>query len=466
MTQQKFIGLSATELVDVLAAGQASLLEVFTELNAHKDQVEPLVNAFDSRVLSPELAAEGPLHGLPITVKDQIAVAGHPRNFGLDKEAVEMCAETASIVQKFIDAGATIVGKTSMPPYALDFQTFNGRAGRTNNPWNLDLTPGGSSGGGAAAAASGMSYLDIGTDLSGSLRLPAAYCGICSLLPGEGAVETDGLMLGGKKLGHFARPGPLTRCVDDLILAWSIMSGSQRAEGSFDTPRLGFWDTDAGDIPVDASIASAFAATADLLLSTEFELGSTDFASLFDPDTYRVFGDIMGFETSALIPAPARYLMRMFGGDQARRSPQFLRHIHSGYRRNVSAYQAAIERKGQIQHVFDQETRGFDALLMPVCGVQPFQHRSPDSQRNGVRDYKEPFQVGGVHVGYLDGLTAFTVPISLMGNPVVTLPLGPDDKGRPVGAQLVGKRGGEWQLLEIAKRIETALPQSRSPFLV
>ena len=406
----------------------------------------------------------GLLHGLPITVKDQIAVAGYPRNFGLDVPAKNECTETASVIQKFIDAGATIIGKTSLPPYALDFQTFNQRTGCTNNPWDTDRTPGGSSGGGAAAVASGMSYIDIGTDLSGSLRLPAAYCGVFSLLPSDiEDIETDGLMLNNNSLKHFARIGPIARSLEDLELAWSIMSKKRIKQEKITKVNIGVLAFE--DDFVEPQITNKFKETTSILLRQGITIKSQTFKSLFNHEVYKTFGEIMGFETGVFIPAPFRFLMRLFGKNVTQRSPKFLKHVYSGYRRNKKDYQHAILSRKDLQKKFDSEIKEFNAILLPVCGVQPFKHRAPDSDRNGIRDYIKPFTIGVSNMGYLDALSSFTVPVSLMGNPVVTIPLGIDEDGLPVGAQLVGKKGKEWELLEVAKVVTKNITIYKSPFL-
>lgn len=465
MNTQNLINLSATELVADLKSGDVSLEVVLERLAKHRAEVEPEINAFDSVVTMPQPARPGALCGLPISVKDQLAVAGHPRNFGLDKASGKAVSATASVVERFVESGATIIGKTSMPPYALDLQTFNERAGRTNNPWDVALTPGGSSGGSAAAVASGMSYLDIGADLSGSLRLPAAYCGVCSLLPTEGAIENDGLLLDAARLAHFARPGPIARTVEDLALAWSVMSETRRPGGEASQIRLAILDGDMMGLPVTADLQTVFQSMEGSLTAEDIVMSSLTLQSLFRPEVYSAFGRIMGFETGALLPWLIRWLSVLLGKEQAKRSPNFLAHVHKGYTRDRSDYARALQERDTLKDEFDEEIEAFDAVLLPVCGVQPFAHRLPHSERGGVRDYTAPFEIDGSQFSYLDTLTAFTVPVSLMGNPVVTLPIGMDASGLPVGAQLVGKRGGEWELLRIAAKLATILQIPACPVL-
>lgn len=460
MTVSNLIPLSASDLVERLSSGASTSAQVMEQLRVHIAATNPKIGAFDSvRLEPPALATTGPLHGLPITVKDQIAVAGHPRNFGLDKAIPGTCGSTASTVQLLIDAGARVVGKTCMPPYAIDFQTFNGRTGLTRNPWNSEYTAGGSSGGGAAAVATGMSYLDIGADLSGSLRIPAAFCGVFSLLPSQDATPNDGLTLNDRRLEHFARIGPIARTVDDLMLAWHVMSGVGR--GQLDTTRptsLAVWQND-GSTAVEPEIADALDIVARRLSDRGIGTPRPGLGGLLSHEARQSFGVIMGHETGGLIPNAARLLMRVFGRTAARRSPGFLAPVHEGYKRDFKAFEAALKVRRRIQAHHDTETKHWDAVLLPVCSLQPFKHRKPDSDRNGIRDYVAPFTIDGRSIGYWDALTAFATPVSLIGNPVVTLPIGMDSKGLPIGAQLVGKCGQEWRLLQIARELSRMLPR-------
>ncbi len=465
MKDKCYFAYSSIEVIEYLTSNQVSLADLLKQLEQHRDLINTDINAFDSVVQRAENSSVGPLHGLPITVKDQIAVSGLPRNFGLDKISKHKCIYTASSIQKLIDAGATIIGKTSMPPYALDLQTFNKRIGRTNNPWNVELTAGGSSGGGASAVASGMSFLDIGADLSGSIRLPAAYCGVCSLLPSEGAIDTDGLMLNGNQLTHFARLGPIARSVADLELAWSILSASQTDNSSLSDFKLGVWDLKNQELQPEAPISKVFTNVFMMLKKVGIQFEYTPLETLFSDEVFQSFGEIMGYETGAFIPVPIRFIMRFTEKKIIQQSPRFLKHVYSGYKRKKEVYASAIEKRKILQTQFDAETSKFDAILLPVCRLQPFEHKIPTSEWNGIRDYAQPFRIDDAEIGYLDALTAFTVPISLMGNPVVTIPIGLDTNGIPVGAQLVGKRGGEWELLAIAKSLEAILPNLKSPFL-
>lgn len=462
---QSLASLTATQIVAGLSSGELLLDDVVAALRSHHRMVNGDINAFEFTAPQNCGVTAGQLHGLPITVKDQIAVAGMPISYGLDRAGRKTPAETAPVVLGFLDAGANVWGKTTLPPYAMDFQTFNNRIGKTCNPWNTDYTAGGSSGGGAAAVATGMSYLDIGADLSGSLRLPAAFCGVWSLLPSESAVQTEGMLPNSAVLNNFARPGPIARSVDDLSLAWSVMSGQVTPDATDTRFSIGVWDANATTSPVSTETETVFRSAISRLAAGGVSTSGADLSSLLNTEVYTCFGEIMGYETGALIPAPIRLLARWAGKSAAQQSPGFLRHVHNGYRRNRKQYQRNLARRETLQTAFESGWAGHDAILIPVSGVQPFAHQAPLRDRGGMRDYNVTFDLSGRSVGYFDALTAFTVPVSLMGNPVVTVPLGLDSNGLPVGGQLIGRHGGEVALLQAAQKLSSVLPTLLNPYL-
>lgn len=458
MTDYRAIAfLSASEVQSKLASAELTIAEVIEAIRQQIDTINPSINAFDSLAENIVARKDGVLKGLPISIKDQIKVAGMPCNFGLDKPANSLAQRTATPIQRLLEEGASIIGKTNLPPFAMDYQSFNKRTGWTNNPWNTEYTAGGSSGGGAAAVATGMSYLDIGADLAGSLRIPAACCGVFSFLPSEGALESDGMLYGDGALEHFARMGPIARSVDDLMLAWQVLSMTEDIHSEPRRIKLGIYEA-ADESIVDERIQRAFIETRSLFETGGVELFASQIGSIFNDEAYRCYGEIMGYETGELLPPVLRWLGRFMGRAAAKRSPNFLRHVHSGQQHNRTRYIKALETKDQIKLAFDSQLEECDALLIPVARAATFKHRTPDSDRNGIRDYKEPFRISGNEVGYLDALTDFTTPLSLVGNPVVTIPLGIDDRGLPVGAQLIGKRGADWDLLHIARKLSTFLP--------
>jgi amidase len=171
----------------------------------------------------------GPLHGLPMTLKDNLEITGMPTTYGVELYSENMPRENADVVQSVLDAGAVVFGKTNLPQYGMDTQSFNDVYGQTNNPWDTSRTPGGSSGGAAAALAAGLTGLEIGNDIGGSIRLPAHFCGIYGHKPSYNIVSMQGARKPWTLKTEFptetdlAVNGPLARSAEDLMLAMDII---------------------------------------------------------------------------------------------------------------------------------------------------------------------------------------------------------------------------------------------------
>lgn len=433
-------------------AEESHRIALYNALREQRDRTEPSINAFEARVETPPQDAMGPLHGLPITVKDQIAVTGWARNFGLDSPARRPDRIDAGVIKKFASLGARVSGKTALAPNAMDFQTYNRRRGHTNNPHDQRFTAGGSSGGGAAAVASGMSLLDLGADLAGSLRLPAAWCGVTSLTPTEGVWPNDGMLRGTHRLEHFGRIGPIARRVDDLAFIWQCAMGAKETLEKPASPlRIDIWAPDKTPL-CDEATQAAWTGLARRCHQTGLTVNPDPMQSLFTHQIYQLFGEIMGHETGALIPAPIRWLMRQ-GRGSAQRSPGFLTHVHTGYRRDRGRFAENIQLLEMLRSEALTHWSDLDALILPVSGVCAFEHLAPKTDRTGVRDYDHPFDTTAGQLGYFDALTRFTVPITLLGWPVVTMPIGRDPNGIPMGAQIVGKPHTEAQLLNLSQKL-------------
>ena len=175
----------------------------------------------------------GPLHGLPMTLKDNLEIIGMPTTYGSPLFAKHVPEENADVVQSVLDAGAVVFGKTNLPLFGMDTQSFNDVYGQTNNPWDTSRTPGGSSGGAAAALAAGLTGLEIGNDIGGSIRLPAHFCGIYGHKPSYDIVSMHGahkpmnLVRTGFPVDlDLAVNGPLARSAEDLMLAMNIIVGA------------------------------------------------------------------------------------------------------------------------------------------------------------------------------------------------------------------------------------------------
>ena len=232
---------TTTEQIAAIATGQLGSVELLDAQLARIERLDPQVNAVCT--LAVEAAREraiaadqatangqswGPLHGVPVTIKDAIATAGIRSTGGSPQLLDHVPTDDAHVVATIKNAGAIVFGKTNVPLWSGDFQTFNEMFGTTNNPWDLTRVPGGSSGGAAAAVACGMTSFEIGTDIGGSVRVPAAFCGVFGHKPSFGVIPTLGYLdepNGGVTESDVNVFGPIARSADDLELLFGLLAG-------------------------------------------------------------------------------------------------------------------------------------------------------------------------------------------------------------------------------------------------
>lgn len=455
--------ISATSALTQLKTGQLTSQTLHAKLLKRIQQHDEKFNAFITTYPHAEqvTSPNGQLAGLPISVKDQFHVQGTQCSFGLDNTITS--TTTAPFIAKLLEQGAQLLGKTSLPPYAMDFQTRNRLVGTTNNPWDLAYTVGGSSGGGAAAVAAGMSLVDIGTDLAGSLRIPASYCGVYSLLPTQGSVSNQGMFVNpNTHVAHFARPGPICQSPDDLALIWQAYSNKDIKPMASQPLNLSFF-TDLSSIPLDDEIRALLNQAIKHWQQAGHQCTQSKPRGFSFEQSWQNYGIIMGYEISRLFNPALRWLLALSGYIDAKASPHFLQPVLQGYRASKSAYQAALAQRASSQEDIDAHFNQYDAWLLPVTPCRAFKHRAPDVERGYQRKYKKPIMINGIEVNYLDAMTAYTTPISLLGNPVVTIPIGLDSNGLPIGLQVVGKKNQEQQLIAIVKQLSRSLTLADYP---
>jgi amidase len=242
---------TAGDAAAAIAAGEISSRELTEAVLRRIEAVNPQLNAvvelraeeaLSEASLADQAGAARPLHGVPITVKEALNVAGLHTTWGNPAFRDYVADWDATVVSRLRQAGAIIVGKTNAHFMLADFaQTFNEVYGRTNNPWDPELTPGGSSGGSAAAVAAGATFLDYGSDLVGSVRIPAAFCGVYGLKPSVGVVPLTGLQPPGppappSEMRYMSTPGPFARAAPDLRTALAATAGPENPAYSWSLP--------------------------------------------------------------------------------------------------------------------------------------------------------------------------------------------------------------------------------------
>ena len=453
-------------------------------VQAHLDRigrVNPAVNAVvtldadraladaDASDAALALGAEpGPLHGVPVTIKDGFATAGLRTTFGLvwygrrlDRYVPDADAPAVAALRR---AGAVAIGKTNLPFGSYDWQTKNPLLGRTNNPHDLARTPGGSSGGSAAAVAARLSPLDLGSDVAGSIRVPAHFCGVLSMRPTEGLVPTGGMVPPGHpgSLRHALSAGPVARSVADLRLALSALT--QGALGTAEPgPRLRglrvAFSASVGDAPVSRGVASAVGAFADALEAAGCHVAEAAPGVDFEA-AQRTWGLVHGFEFAAGLPlglgrAPLNKLFRAGPVRLAFGPGGYSQALARGYSASPAAYFRALADRDRLVAAFDAFLSAWDVWLCPVAGVTAFTHR-----RTGA-----DLDVDGRAVRYADPLGVFNTGTALAGTPCVVLPVGTDGAGLPVGVQIHALRGTDERLLRLVERMEDVVGPVTRPLV-
>jgi amidase len=472
---------TAQELATVIRERQVSAAEV---LEAHLAQIaryNPPLNAIvtldEERARarakeSDEALARGkvwgPLHGVPITIKDAIETAALRTTGGFPPLEYYVPSRDAPVVGRLRAAGAIIFGKTNVPMLSADYRADNPIFGRTNNPWDLLRTPGGSTGGGAAALAAGLTPLEIGSDLAGSLRVPAHYCGIYALKPTEHRVSLTGHIPEPPSMPrgvrHMNTIGPLARSVEDLTLALRLIAGPDGYEWEvppvpLDDPvarplstRRFAWTDDFGGVPVTNDTRASLRALVDELRRSGCQI-EQQAPDGFDLGTaWETWGEIVLAERAATAPERAAERVAALGAQPDSSVPMF-RGMARGARATMQQYTESLSRRDTLITALEQFLTGWDAFLCPVS-VGPAIEHIP---------FGTPVDVDGQQVPYFVAGLAYTCPFNLTGNPVLVLPLTRSAEGLPIGLQVVGRRWGEMPLLAIAAQLAKVIGPFRRP---
>lgn len=474
---------TAQELATGIRQRQVSATEV---LEAHLAQIarhNPALNAIitldeeraRARAKEADVALArgevwGPLHGVPVTIKDSFATAGVRTTSGFPLLAGHVPSTDATVVARLRAAGAILLGKTNLPPLALGVQCDNPLFGRTNNPWNLGRTPGGSTGGGAAALAAGLSPLEMGSDYGGSIRIPAHYCGVYGLKPTEHVVSTAGHLPSPQDVPrgvrHMAGCGPLARSVQDLALALQVIAGPDPRQPEvppvllppalarpWQTLRVA-WTDDFGGVPVSGDTRAALARLAGALQQQGCQV-ERGMPQGFDfPTVWEIYGELRQCEVgSALSPEVEEEHAVSFGVSATSEDPEMwgmARGLHATMRQYTAALTKREAYIAAVEHFFER----WDALLCPVSVGPAIPHCPPGT----------PIAVNGRHVSYRLGGTAYTSPFNFTGHPVVVLPLTRSAEELPLGVQVVGRRWSDMELLTIAAQLTEVIgPFQRPP---
>lgn len=464
--------LSAVVMAEKVRQKRISPVELVNAHFARIAEVNPRLNAFaaldeerarrDARTLEAEAVRgelRGPLHGVPISIKSSIDTAGLRCESGTRLRAGNVAANDAVLVMRLRNAGAIVLGVTNTPELLMAWETDNLLYGRTNSPWDLTRTPGGSSGGEAAAIASGCSSGGVGSDGGGSIRVPAHFSGICGLKPTPGRIPATGHYPG--SAGPFALigvVGPMARTVADLETMFAVMAGPDDGDPSsapvplrrigreeLRQTRIGYFEDD-GRTPVTPETRAAVRAAAEGLARAGFEVvpfrpeGLEEARQLW----WRFFGTAGGMILGPLAKgheSDLSPLLKEFLGWVAAEPP------HTGH----TLLYTWLQRDALRAKILAQ-MQVFPILLCPAAAIPAFRH--------GERGW----DVEGKTIRYLDAWS-YTEFFNLLGNPGAVVPVGQSPEGLPIGVQIVGRPWEEELALAVAAEVERECGGFRRPDL-
>ncbi|WP_232830311.1 amidase [Oceanicella sp. SM1341] len=466
-TGSDLAAMTACEVTGLLARREVSPQELIEASLARTADTEPAINAMPTLCpdrarahaerlrTAPAEAGPGCLHGLPVSIKDLTAVAGVTLTCGTPGLAGFVPAESDPLVERMEARGGIVMGKTNTPEFGAGGNTFNAVFGPTRNPWDTGLNPGGSSGGAAAGLAAGQVWLAEGSDHGGSLRTPAAYCGIVGLRPSPGRAG------GGTREAAFGLEGvhgPMARTVEDCALLLDTMTGFdprqplsiaepahpfraavQEARPGF---RVAFAPDLGGFAPVEAEVRDMLAAAMQALegTGTLIEEAAPDTSGLYETyTTLRAFGQASG---------PGQ----MPEAVQAHYKQTLRDNIAAGRALTVDDVMRANRARSLIYHRTREFLLRYDVIACPVVGLpaQPCEVEYPRSVD------------GRPMADYVDWLR-FAYLATMCTLPAISVPIGLTAAGTPMGLQLIGQPRGEAALLAAARVLEQAVGFGHRP---
>jgi len=454
--------LTATKSRELFAARELSPVELLDAVVARTAQVEPLVNALTEQMLEEAYVAArasearlakserplGPLDGIPLLLKEEQQIAGKTIEEGSLTEQGTIAETSHPIIDRIFGAGAVVHGRTTTPEFSCAPYTHSKLWGVTRNPWNLDLTPGGSSGGSGAALAAGESILATGSDIGGSIRIPASFCGLVGFkppfgrVPGEAPFNSD----------TYCADGPMGRSVADVAMLQNILAGPHPSDQAALRPALVLPTPDAaaaigmrvalcvnlGDYIVDPVIEANTRAAAEALRSVgvmvdEVELPWTR-AEILDT-AWAHYGAVMGPFITEIAGSNSDLLMP-YTRDFAERAAQ------------AKSYAEGLVGEAAIYRPLGDLFETYDAVLCPTVATQ--------GMPADLADPRALLPVGDAMVSWAE--TAMTMPFNVVGRvPVLSVPSGIAPNGVPTGVQIVGRTYDDATVFTLGAALEQAL---------
>ena len=455
---------SAHELTELYNRGQASAEDVLSSIEKRIEDIDKKIHAYVRVNKRPDFKKNGRLAGVPIAIKDNICVQGEETTCASKILAGFRPPYDATVVQKIKAEGGVLLGKTNMDEFAFGSSCESSFYGPTRNPWSLDRIPGGSSGGSAAAVASDQAVMAIGSDTGGSIRQPAALCGVVGFKPTYGRVSRYGLIAFASSLDQI---GPITKDVTDCAILLSVIAGHDPMDStSVDIPPEDYTRFLKKDIRglkigipneyfipgIEDDVGKSVKAAIQVLRSLgadcrDISLPSTDYAvsayyilapAEASSNLARFDGVQYGFRSKdpvSLIDMYEKTRAEGFGSEAKRRIILGTYVLSSGY--YDAYYLKALKVRTKIKEDFDRAFGEYDCIITPTSPTTAF--------KLGER-LEDPLSM------YLSDI--FTIPANLAGIPAISVPCGLDRDGLPIGLQILGKPFDEGTVLRAAYAFE------------
>ena len=452
--------MSAGDLARLIRDRQVSPVEVIDAHLARIEATEPTLNSFIT--LLPDHAREaarraetqiqagnyrGPLHGIPVGLKDLFNTAGVRTTSGSRILDNFIPTEDCTVAARFQQAGAILLGKLNMHQFAYGPTGENFDYGHMHNPWNPELVTGGSSGGSGSAAAAGQCTITMGSDTGGSVRIPAALCGIVGLKPTYGLVSRAGLTPLSWRLDH---PGPMVRTVEDAALTMNVIAGHDPADpatttrevpdytgaltGSVEGLRIGVV-RDYFDAPLDSEVETAVRAA----IAQLSEMGAT-----VTEVSLPMFADAQAISGTILMSEAAAYHRDLLARDGDKLTPSVRLRLEAGLFVSAADYLKAQQARARFNYEMAQLLREVDLLAGPGEPIT-----APPILATEV-------EIEERTVGTVGALTQYTRPYNISGTPAISVPCGFSQAGMPIGLQLAGRAFDEVAVLRAAHAYEQA----------
>ena len=473
----QYIYKSATELAKLIREGKATSSDIVKEhlgqIKEHNNKLNALISIFEEEAIheagmcdkeAKEGNLRGPLHGVPVTIKEQFWIKGKKSNTNFKMLKDFAAPEDAIIVDRIRKSGGIILGQTNVPKNLLDYQVAGDIYPEGKNPYNFDYTPGGSTGGGAAALAAGLTPLELGGDFGGSIRVPSSFCGLYGMKPTEKTVPLHGNIPLAKNANtfilHMVQAGPLARTIDDVELLWKIIVGphesdrnipdinwKQVTKNSLSDYKIAWTDGWPG-YETSTQISNAIKSLSDKLRANGCEIEKKIPDDTLHRDSLKTFVGLFPYIIAQGTPWFIRAIIKMqlyngFLKGIKNESPHLKKTMNDGFKLTANHYGEMMLQRSLITMRWENFFKEYDFLICPVAFGPSYKRCKIGSKLN----------YDGKEMIYINYTWPYVACFNASGNPSITIPLGLGEEGLPIGVQIVGKYWSEPELIHFAKKV-------------